>query len=120
VEEELSDHEAIDSRDHLAVWLGQSVAGRDYLVEESVGGLVLRYGSWKYIPGVENPRRGTNTKGVEVGFAKVPQLYDLGTDIGEQVNLAAQHPELVSTLQVRFERIVGDTYRPARNEQGQE
>jgi arylsulfatase A len=120
VDEELSDHEAIDSRDQLAVWLGQSEAGRDYLVEESVGGLVLRYGSWKYIPGVENPRRGTNTKGVEVGFAKVPQLYDLGTDIGEQVNLAAQHPELVSTLQVRFERIVGDTYRPARNEQGQE
>ncbi|RLA29468.1 MAG: arylsulfatase [Bacteroidetes bacterium] len=120
VDEELSDHEATDSRDQLAVWLGQSNAGRDYLVEESVGGLVLRSGSWKYIPGVENPRRGTNTKGVEVGFAKVPQLYELGTDIGEQVNLAAKNPGLVSTLQLQFERIVGDTYRPGLEEQGQE
>ena len=107
---ELGDNEAADSRDQLDVWLGQSDIGREYLVEESVGGLVLRYGGWKYIPGMENPRKGTNTKGIEVGFAKVPQLYDLSTDIGEQVNLAAENPELVSTLHVQFERIVGDTY----------
>ncbi len=63
---------------------------------------------------MENPRKGTNTKGVEVGFSTVPQLYDLGTDIGEQINLAAENPELVSKLQLQLERIVRDTYQPVQ------
>jgi len=107
---QLGDVEAVDSRDQLAVWLGQSATGREYLLEESVGGLALRYGRWKYIPAKENPRKGTNTKGVEVGFSKVPQLYDLTTDLGEQVNLAAENPELVSRLHGQFERIISATY----------
>jgi len=107
---ELGDKEANDSRDQLDVWLGRSDTGREYLVEESVGGSVLRHGKWKYIPGVDNPRKGTNTKGVEVGFATEPQLYNLDNDIGEQINLAGENPELVSTLQLQFERIVADTY----------
>jgi len=107
---ELDQAEAVDSRDQIDVWLGRSESGREYLVEESVGGLVLRYGNWKYIPGAEKPRKGTNTKGVEVSFLTVPQLYDLDNDIGERINLAAENPELVSELQFQFERIVGDTY----------
>jgi arylsulfatase A len=104
------DGEASDSRDQLDVWLGRSNTGREYLLEESVGGLALRYGQWKYIPPKENPRPGTATKGVEGGFAKVPQLYDLSTDIAEKHNLAEQNPELVGRLQLQLERIVGDTY----------
>jgi len=44
------------------------------------------------------------------GFSKVPQLYDLSTDSGEQVNLAEETRELVSGLQLQLDRIVGDTY----------
>jgi arylsulfatase A-like enzyme len=102
--------EAVDSRDQLDVWLGNSDAGREYLVEESVGGLALRYGAWKYIGPVDNPRPRTATKNIESGFATVPQLYDLGADIGERSNLAVDNPELVSELQFQLERIVGDTY----------
>jgi len=94
------------------VWLDRSDTGREYLLEESVGGLALRYGQWKYIPPKENPRPGTATKGIEGGFAKVAQLYDLSTDSSEQVNLAGENPELVDRLQLQLERIVADTYQP--------
>jgi len=107
---ETGDDEATDSRDQLDVWLGNSDTGREYLIEESVGGLALRYRQWKYIPAKENPRPGTASKGIEVSFSTVAQLYDLGTDSGEQFNLAEENPELVSTLQLQLDRIVGDTY----------
>jgi arylsulfatase A-like enzyme len=107
---EPGDEEAGDSRDQLDVWLGHSKIGRDALVEESVGGLSLRHGSWKYIPPVDNPRPRTSTKGVEGGFAKVPQLYDLGADIGERLNLAGQQPEWVNSLHLRLEQIIADGY----------
>jgi len=107
---ETGDGEAIDSRDQLAAWLGLSDTGREYLIEESVGGLSLRYENWKYIPPKEDPRTRTSTKGIEGGFAKVPQLYDLSADSGEQYNLAGENPELVNTLQLQLDRIVGDTY----------
>ena len=110
VDAELADGEATDSRDQLDVWLGLSDMAREYLIEESVGGLSLRYGAWKYIPPVEDPRTRTATKGVEGGFSKVPQLYDLSTDNGERFNLAGENPELVNTLQLQLDRIVGDTY----------
>jgi len=103
-------HEATDSRDQLDVWLGYSDDGREYLIEESVGGQSLRYGGWKYIPPKENPGPGTATKGVEGGFATVPQLYDLSTNIGEQFNVAGEHPELVNTLQFELDRITAETY----------
>jgi len=105
-----NDGEARDSRDQLNVWLGRSDAGREYLLEESVGGLALRYGQWKYIPPKENPRPGTAAKGIEGGFSTVAQLYDLGADSGERVNLAKDNPELVKRLQLQLDRIVTDTY----------
>ena len=60
--------------------------------------------------GNELPRARTATSGVEGGFSKVPQLYDLSTAIGEQSNVAEENPELVNTLQFELDRIVGDTY----------
>ncbi len=107
-----NDGAATDSLNQLDAWLGLSDTGREYLIEESVGGRSLRYGKWKYIPPKENPRPGTATKGVEGGFSKVPQLYDLSADIGEQLNLAKENPELVDKLQLQLERIVSDTYWP--------
>jgi arylsulfatase A len=104
------DGEANDSRDQLDAWLGHSDTGREYLLEESVGGLALRYGQWKYIPPKKNPHPGTTTKGIETSFSKVAQLYDLETDIGERVNLAGENPGLVQRLQSQLDRITMDTY----------
>jgi len=107
---EMSDNEAIDSRDQLDVWLGQSGTGREFLLEESGGGVSLRFEQWKYIAPAAAPRRWTTTAGIELGQSNVPQLYDLSSDIGEKVNLANDNPDLVSRLQFELERIVGDTY----------
>ena len=107
---EPDDGEAIDSNDQLDAWLGHSNNGRKYLIEESVGGLALRYENWKYIPPQENPRTRTSTKDVEGGFATVPQLYDLSTDRSERVNVAEENPDLVARLRSQLDRIVGDTY----------
>jgi arylsulfatase A-like enzyme len=107
---EPGDGEAIDSRDQLDAWLGRSNHGREYLVEESVGGLSLRYENWKYIPPKEDPRTRTSTKGVEGGFAKAPQLYNLSTDIGERDDLSGENQDLVKTLQSQLDRITAETY----------
>lgn len=54
----------------------------------------IRKGKWKYM----------RAKQVIPGYAQVerdevPELYDLEADIGETTNLAAQHPELVESLE---------------------
>ena len=106
--------EAVDSRNHLDAWLGRTSSGRNLLLEESVGTLSLRDENWKYIA----PFSGESTfdwvaedKDIEGGFETVPQLYDLANDLGEQVNVAAKHPQRVAEMQAEIERIVADTYR---------
>ena len=106
---------AIDSHKHLDYWLGKNESGREFLVEESVSTLSLRKGDWKYILPFDG-RSGlewvADDKDIEGGFLTEPQLYDLDSDIGEQVNLAAQYPELVMELDTEAKRIiVADTYR---------
>jgi hypothetical protein len=44
----------------------------------------------------------TNT---ELGNDPQPQLYDLSVDLGEQRNVAGEHPEVVKELTARLDRI---------------
>jgi hypothetical protein len=45
-------------------------------------------------------------KGVESGLGRIPQLYDLTKDPGEQNNLADQNPELVNEMQSYINKVV--------------
>jgi arylsulfatase A-like enzyme len=85
-----------DSQNMLASLLGESVTGREQLVEHS-GGIALRQGAWKYIPPRPGARRlaATNT---EPGNDPSPQLYDLEKDLGETKNVAAELPDKVKEL----------------------
>ncbi len=100
--------EAIDSQQLLSALLGYSQRGRKHLLEESVGPHALRSGQWKYI----SPNKSNNNfpwlkpKGIEGGFAKYPQLYDLSKDINEQNNIATEHPELVEKFEMVITNIV--------------
>lgn len=81
---------AVDSRDTLAAFLGESKVGRDTLIEQGSGPLTLavRKGQWKLIPHIEAAAKGK----------KPPELYDLNADPGETKNVAEEHPEVVAQL----------------------
>ncbi|CAN5818760.1 sulfatase-like hydrolase/transferase [soil metagenome] len=99
----LASEDAPDSLNILPALLGESPTGRDHLVEHG-NGLALRSGSWKYIEPAKGEKRSTNTK-TESGNEPQPQLYDLNTDLGENTNVAAQHPDKVKELQSQLESI---------------
>lgn len=98
---------AIDSRDLLAAWLGQTQVGRDYLFKESVAGFTIREGSLKYIAPMRDPEQAAFVagKGIESGASNAPQLYDLTSDVGERRNLAKQRPGDVARLRARLEEV---------------
>ena len=91
-----------DSQEHLDVLLGQSTEGRKYVIEAG-GSLSIMDGNWKYI----RPSNGeaynklTNT---EMGNDPKEQLYNLKEDIGEQHNVASEHPEKVAELKQILEQ----------------
>ncbi len=98
---------APDSENHLDAWLNRGGKGRAYLVLQNVNNnLSIENGTWKFIaPGkgaAYNPL--TNT---EMGNLDNDQLYNLSTDSGEKVNVAAQNPKIVDKLRTRLNQIKG-------------
>jgi hypothetical protein len=45
-------------------------------------------------------------KNIETGLMKKPQLYNLESDLGEQINLADQYPEKVEAFSNTLKTIV--------------
>jgi arylsulfatase A-like enzyme len=79
--------------------LGETDHGRDVLVEQGSGPMTLaiRQGNWKLIPrfpGVKDTRLPLKTS-----------LFDLSTDIGEEKNIAADHPDKVAELSKLLQKI---------------
>jgi arylsulfatase A-like enzyme len=87
---------ARDSRNHLPALLGDDPIGRASLIEHA-GGLAVRRGKWKLIPGSNGPKMNgpTNT---ELGNDPAPQLYDLDADPSETRNVAESHPDVLDQL----------------------
>jgi len=95
---------ALDSQNFMKTLLGKSTSGREYLLEESYS-FSLRYNNWKYI----QPHKHVpfvDTVNIEGGYHLEPQLYDLSMDIGEQNNLAEEHPEIVRKLTDKLNKIL--------------
>ena len=86
----LSKDQGIDSRNILPTLLGKSKDGLPYTVEEAGRNLALRQGDWKYI---SNKKKGG-------------RLYNLKTDIGEQTNIAKDHPEKVKEMSTLLNKII--------------
>ena len=55
-----------------------------------------RDGSWKLILPGPQPLRGE-------GIGEQPALFNLATDLGEQHNVAAEHPEIVARLRQQLD-----------------
>lgn len=107
---ELSDDEAIDSLDVADAMLGRAETAREYIIEESVGTLSLRKGSWKYIAPTTTAQRERNEwvatdKDIEGGFTGEEQLYNLADDAREQNNIANDQPELMQEMKQKLESL---------------
>jgi len=96
---------APDSENHLDAWLKRGGRGRDVLILQNVNNnLSIEDGTWKYIaPGTgASYNIQTNT---ELGNLNQDQLYDLSKDIGERVNVATNHPDIIEKLKIRLDKI---------------
>ncbi|MGQ7868237.1 sulfatase family protein [Sunxiuqinia sp. sy24] len=86
-----TEEKTTDSQDFLPVLLGESTTGRENLVLEATSRTALRKGDWLMIP----PYRGAakiQSVNIEIGNSKDFQLYNLKDDLGQQQNLAQEHP----------------------------
>ncbi|WP_167610751.1 arylsulfatase [Maribellus sediminis] len=83
--------ENIDGISFLPTLLGKEQPEHEYMYwefHEMGGRQAVRKGNWKLVKyNVRNPEKTS------------VELYDLSTDIGEENNVAAEHPELVNELQ---------------------
>ena len=98
-----------DSKDLLAVLLGESEAGREQLVIEATGRTALRQGDWAMIPPYEGEAINTQVN-IELGNDNDYQLYHLGEDMDQQRNLAETNSEKLAEMKEVFEEIRGKDY----------
>jgi arylsulfatase A-like enzyme len=96
---------APDSENHLAAWLNKGGKGREYLVLQNVhNNLSIENGMWKFIAPGNGPAYGKETN-TEYGNLDQDQLYNLATDKGEKVNVAAQNPKIVDQLRNKLNQV---------------
>ena len=93
--QKLSETAAPDSFNVMPALLGKTKHGRPHIVEHA-NALSLIVGNWKVIQPHNGAKR--NQTGNELGNDPEPQLFDLTKDLGEQNNVAAQHPEKVKEM----------------------
>lgn len=86
----ISHPQNIDGISYLPTLLSKSQPAHDSLFWKYRGKVALRSGKWKT---------------VQTGKEKPLELYDLNTDIGEQHNIADQHPE----VSARMKQIIVDS-----------
>ncbi len=91
-----------DSFSLLPLLKGSDQPVRQHAVSASISGVpALRSGPWKYVAA---PGSGGWGKG---GDQRQPiQLYELGKDIGETRNLAAEQPERVAQMKALLEKLI--------------
>lgn len=105
----LAEEDGPDSFDILPDLLGENGAGpcRTTLVEQG-GVLALREGTWKLIPPLPSAavkKRRDSSRTDSDDPPREPRLYQLATDLGEEHDLAAEHPERVREMLDTLEAI---------------
>jgi arylsulfatase A len=99
--------EAKDSQDMGDALIGKTEKGREWMLQESYT-LSARHEDWKYIAPVEGKMKvpaWMANKGVESGLSHSPQLYNLGNDPAEKINLADSLPDLAKKMQAYIDGV---------------
>lgn len=90
------DSVAIDGVDLLPFWQGENPAApHSHLFWRFGSQMAVRAGDWKLV-------RPSMSTAEYADIAKVPLLFNLRDDLGEQTDLAAKHPEKVAELQAAW------------------
>lgn len=120
----LRDDEGVDSVSNLPLWMNPDAPQvREHVVHQSIdGSLSIREGNYKLemCPGSggwSDPKPGQEPEG-----SPSIQLYDLSVDIGEKVNVQAEHPDVVSRLRKKLKEQVlygRSTPGPRQNNNGE-
>lgn len=99
----------IDGIDQTDLLLGNRKTGRDHFYFHNAA---VRQGKWKYL----KPDAFFYSYAVEGDRQNVEELYDLESDLGEQTNVAAKHPEKVAELNALMQSIeAGDQLAQSDN-----
>jgi arylsulfatase A len=106
----------IDGVDATGLWTGQATgpAREEFVYYTGQGELEgLRQGAWKLL--IKRPARG-RSRPTPADPPPAPEvlLFDLEHDVGEQINLAAAEPEIVTRLQARMAILDDEITRTAR------
>jgi arylsulfatase A-like enzyme len=86
------------------VLLGKQATGRKELILEATSRTALRKENWVLIP----PNKGwavNKNVNIEVGNLKEYGLFNLDADLGQQENVAKQHPEKLAEMIATYDRI---------------
>lgn len=102
---------APDSQDRLKAFLGEDTKGRDYVIESATS-LAVYDGEWKYITPSNRPALNKQTNTL-MGNSPEDQLYNIKNDVGEKVNVADKHPEIVARLKAIIAKEEAKEPKPA-------
>lgn len=110
--QKLNPADAPDSFNYLQTWLGNSKKGRDIMLEEAFT-LSVRDNDWKYIEPVSKPTPDwLVNKHIPSGLGPKPQLYNLKTDIDENVNLVTANRSQAAKMKAELAAIKKKGTRP--------
>jgi arylsulfatase A len=116
----LPDTRKIDGMDVSGLWLGTTNKSlREEFVYYTAQGVVdgIRQGNWKLLvkkPAAPRPQQNEKPKVAQKAQESELLLFDLKTDLGEQVNLAAQQPEIANRMRARMEELDAEITQNAR------
>ncbi len=101
--------EGLDSENHLDAFMGKSNKARTEMIVEAGGHVAYRKGNYALIPPYKGPK--VNGTGNEMGNFNNFVLYDLSADPAQQHDIAAEQPELLSSIKAEFLKKVDGFYK---------
>ncbi|MDD4032915.1 MAG: arylsulfatase [Bacteroidales bacterium] len=98
---------SVDSRNSFPVLTGKEQTGRDIIVQQNMVGVIsVIKDNWKYIEPGDGPEFNLYTRPpMPMGNSPEPQLYNIGSDITEEYNLAKENPEKTRELSDILQKI---------------
>ena len=102
----LNEKDCVDSVNLIDLMLGKNEVGRkEVLFENNLKTMTLRQGKWSYLTPSDHAVFSPEKK-LEMGISLDEQLYNLNYDIGQQINVAIEYPEIVKNMKDRINEIV--------------